>query len=323
MVAVIAFRITGKGWLDSLYFVVITLSSVGYGEASQFDAYEQVAVILLIVLGGSTLAYVAGGFLQMMIEGEVDRVLGRRRVTREIARLQGHVIICGYGRTGELVADEMARRRKPFVVLDVSQERVEVACAKGYPALTDNSMEEEALKLAGIDRAESMVTTLPSDAENVFLTLTARNLNPNLQIIARADFESTEKKLLQAGANRVVLPAATGALRMSLMLTRPSTLELLELVGGRLITDVEIDELRIPSDSPLVGVSVRDANIRAKFGLLIVGIQRSEGELIFNPDANLCFEATDAVIVMGHLGDIEKFSKENGLGRLERPSAVS
>ena len=313
VVAVCGYRISGRSLLDSVYMVVVTLSSVGYGETSSLSPPLQVFTILLIVFGASTAVYIVGGFVQMMAEGEINRALGRRRVNREIERLTGHVIICGFGRVGETLAEELHRRKYAFVVLDNDPERITEAISLGYLALTDDATQEEALMRAGVKRAKTVVTSLPRDAENVFLTLTARNLNRELKIIARGESRSTEKKLIQAGADRVVLPAATGAMRMAAMITRPSTVELLELVAGRHMAQVEVDGLTISPGSPLAGCTVRESEPRRRHGLLIVALQHAGGELTFNPDADTEFQEGDTVIVMGRLADIERFRTEYGI----------
>ena len=246
----------------------------------------------------------------MMAEGEINRALGLRRATREIEHLRGHIVICGFGRMGEVLAREMHRQKKEFVVLENDLERINEAKALNYLAMADDATEEEALVLAGVAHAKVLVTTLRRDADNVFITLTARNLNPEVMIIARGEFQSTEKKLIQAGANRVVLPAATGALRMAAMITRPSAVELIELVAGRQIAEVEVDEFDILPESPLVGVTVRDSQARSRYGLLIVAVRQPGGELQFNPGADMVFEADGSVIVMGRLPDIERFRSE-------------
>jgi len=310
VVAVLGYRLAGWKLLDAVYMVVVTLSSVGYREVGQMTPPLQVFTILLIVFGASTALYILGGFFQMMAEGEINRALGLRRVTREIERLSDHVVVCGFGRMGEILAGQLHRRNRPFVVIDQDPARITEAVALGYLALTDNATEEDALVHVGVKRAKTVVITLPSDAENLFITLTARNLNPELQIVARAELPSTEKKLIQAGADRVVLPAATAAMRMAAMITRPSAVELIELVAGRHVAKVEIDELTIPPASSLVGSTVRHSQTRTRYGLLVVGVRHKGGDLTFNPDPDTAFQGGDTVLVMGQVADIERFRRE-------------
>jgi len=247
----------------------------------------------------------------MMAEGEINRALGLRRVTKGIERLRDHVVLCGFGRMGEILAGELKRQGIPFVIIENDAERVAEAVEQRYLEIHHDATEEEALTLVGIERAKTLVTTLPRDADNVFITLTARNLNPDLKIIARGEFPTTEKKLRQAGADRVVLPAATGALRMAAMITRPSAVELIEVVAGRKIAEVEVAELTIPADSDLIGVTVRDSQTRSRHGLLIVAVRHEDGQLEFNPGADMAFQAGGSVVVMGSPEDIDRFRTEH------------
>jgi voltage-gated potassium channel len=313
LVAVTGYRLAGWSVLDSIYMVVVTLSTVGYEEIHDLSDSPglQLFTILVIIFGVSTALYIVGGLLQMMAEGEINRALGLRRVTREIERLHRHTIICGFGRMGEILAHELLRHKKPFVVIENDPDRINAAGALNYLALSDDATEEEALQRAGIEQASQLVTTLPRDADNVFITLTARNLNRQLIVIARGEFPTTEKKLMQAGADRVVLPAAAGALRMAAMITRPAALELIEVVAGRQIAEVEVDELTIPAESPLAGITIRDSQTRTRHGLLIVAFRRPGGRLEFNPGGDAVFEAGASLIVMGRPGDIDRFRADH------------
>jgi voltage-gated potassium channel len=313
LVAVTGYRLAGWSWLDSAYMVVTTMTTVGYREMGEMTPRLQIFTMLVIVFGVSTTLYIMGGFVQMVLEGEVNRALGIRRVTREIERLSGHVIVCGFGRMGEIIARELTARGRNLVVLETNSEQAALAAAQGYLAVTADATEEDALLHAGVVRAQTLVTTLPSDADNVFITLTARNLNTSLQIIARGELRTTEKKLIQAGANRVVLPAATGATRMVTMITRPTVVELVELAAGGIFEEMAIDELNLPAGNELVGKTVRDSEARNHYGLLIVAIRHAEGARLFNPGAGTVFQSGDSVIVMGKVDDIERFRDDYGI----------
>jgi voltage-gated potassium channel len=310
LVAAAGFWLAGWSVLDSVYMVVVTMSTVGYRPVGTMTPLLKVFDMAVIVVGGITAVYIVGGLLQMMAEGEIHRALGLRRVTREIKRLREHVILCGFGRVGEILAQELHRREKPFVVVENDPERLGDAASLSYLALNHDATEEEALRAAGVDRASTLATTLPRDADNVFITLTARDLNPKITIIARGEFPTTEKKLLQAGADRVVMPAAAGALRMAAMITRPAALELIEVVAGRQIAEVEVDEVTIAARSPLVGMTVRDSQTRSRHGLLIVAFRRAGGKLEFNPGGDALFEAGASVLVLGRQADIDRFRAE-------------
>ena len=310
---VVAYRLMGRSWLDALYMVVITISTVGFGETSALRPAEQWVTIAVILTGISTAVFTIGGFFQMIVEGEIDRSLHSGRNLRAIDRLKDHVIVCGFGRIGELLAEQLHKNGQTFVVVDIDPGAVAEATNLGYLALAGDATEEDLLCSAGVQRARCLVTALSNDAANVFITLTSRNLNPGLQIIARGEHLTTQKKLLQAGANRVVLPAMIGASRMSAMITHPSTVELMELVAGQSVLDVEINELVVAAGSSLVGQTIRQFDIRRKHELLVVAVKQASGAMLFNPDADLSLAAGDVIVVMGRADNIERFRSEFGL----------
>ncbi len=315
VLSVCGYWVAGWTLLDSVYQVVLVLSTVGLEEAHDLSDSPALKIhtILVMVFGVSAVFYILGGLIQMMTEGDINRALGMLRLDQKIEQLRGHTIVCGFGRMGEILADQLARRRRPFVIVENDPARIAEAKAKGYLTVNDNATEETAMNHAGIQHATTLVTTLPSDADNVFISLTARNLSPDLKIIARGEYPTTEKKLMQAGADRVVLPAATGALRMAAMITRPSAVELIEVVTGRQISEVEIDELVIPANSSLAGKTVRDSEMRSKHGLLIVAIRPPGGNVEFNPSGDSGIPADGTVIVMGHQQDIDRFRRDHGV----------
>jgi voltage-gated potassium channel len=309
---VVGYRLAGRDWLDAIYMVTITISTVGFGESSALSPTEQFLTMGVILLGISAAVFTLGGFIQMTMEGELERSLQLGRTTRAIEKLSGHIILCGFGRIGEILARELATKKQAFVVVDSGSEAISEAMGHDYLVLTGDATDEAVLITAGVERARTLVTALPSDAANVFITLTARNLNRSLHIIARGEQPTTEKKLLQAGANRVVLPAAIGAMRMAAMVTRPSTIELMEFVSGQSTLDVEVDEILITESSPLVTKTLGDARLHAG-GLLVVALKQLSGGMIFNPGGGTAFRAGDTLIVLGKLEDIDRFRRENRL----------
>jgi voltage-gated potassium channel len=312
VLAVVVYRNYGpfETWIEATWFVIISLSSVGYGENSQFPPGLQLFTICLLIVGITTLAYTFGGFLQFLLAGELESILGRERMTREINQLGGHTIVCGFGRIGEILAADLHRHGQPFVLIEQDVEKFNEAQSIGYLCVHGDATEDELLLAAGVHRAKALITGLPTDAANVFITLTARNLNRDLQIIARAEHPTTERKLRQAGANRVVMPATIGAQQMSRMITRPSTADLMELVAEQGNLNVELDELVVSADSPLVGRSIRDTEAHRKFGLLLLSIKQASGAMVFNPEAEHQLAAGDIVILMGRSSDIERFRSE-------------
>jgi len=311
--AVVAYHALGYEWLDAVWMVVITISSVGYGEQTDSDAKVKLLSIAVIIFGLSAAAYTIGGLLQMITEGELERALGRRKMTRDIERLKEHVVICGFGRMGEMLARDLKSMGRPFVIVDNDSGRIADAELHRYLCLSGDATEEETLREAGIERASALVTGLPNDAASVFITLTSRNLNPSLQIIARAEHPSTEKKLRQAGADRVVMPALVGARQMARLITRPSTADLMELVAETSFLDYELDEIAVPEDSKLARVTVRETEAHRRHRLLVVAVKEKDGNMVLNPDAEYTFKSGDVVIFMGHTEDIARFREEYGL----------
>ena len=224
--ATAGYMLAGWSLIDAVYMVVITTFGVGYGEVRPITSTTlRIFTICVIVAGTSLVVYIVGGFVQMITEGEINKALGARRMTRSIETLEQHVIICGFGRMGQILAQKMLDANIACVIIDNNADRIAVAESSGYLIRIGNATDEAILHAAGIDRAKVLATVLPDDAANVFITLTARELNPKLMILARGELPSTEKKLRLAGANQVVLPAAISALRMSHMITHPATME--------------------------------------------------------------------------------------------------
>jgi len=302
--------VTGEGLLDSIYFFVVTVSTVGYAEKSQAAAEVKLLNIGTILVGTITVGYTLGLVVQSLVEGEIKRALGIKRMTQEIKQLSGHAIICGFGRIGQTLVDELRRRQRSFVVVDNDADVITMARENEMLVVAGDAMDEDVLQDAGIERAATLIVALPSDADNVFLTLTARNLNPDLRIIARGEQTGTEKKLRQAGADQVVLPAVIGARRIAALVTRPHAAAMLEHFTNHEKLDADLEELTIPEGSSLVGKTVRETAARQHHNLLIVGIRRSDGKFAFNPDPDSDFRAADTLVVMGKRADVETFRRD-------------
>jgi voltage-gated potassium channel len=322
VIAVTGYVMAGWNLIDAVYMVVITVFGVGFGEMGPMTPQLRLFTIFVIVAGCTSLGYILGGFIQMITEGEINKALGARRMTREIKTLNQHVIICGYGRIGQVLGKKLVEAKQPFVVIDNNLERIETAEAMGYLVLLGNATDEDILEAAGIVHAKFLATVLPDDSANVFITLTARSLNPGLTILARGEFPSTEKKLRQAGADHVVLPAEIGALRLSHLITHPASLDILDQNdGSNTLTemlaqiDMQLDELVITTGSPLIGTSIGTIEVRGNRNFLIVALRRADGTTIIRPGQEVFVKEGDTVIVMGHRGDIPRFAEMYALKR--------
>ncbi|MDA7951698.1 MAG: potassium channel protein [Pirellulaceae bacterium] len=299
-----------KTLLEAIYMVVITVSTVGYGESTSLSPQLQLFTIIMIAVGMTLATYTFGGFIQMVTAGELHRAIGQQRMLREIDELNDHVIVCGFGRIGQTLTEELTKRNQNFAVVDSEAKSIEEVERKGFLGLRDDATEEETLLKVGIERAKTLVTSLPSDADNVFITLTARNLNPDLLIISRAELRSTEKKLRQAGADRVIMPTIIGGQSMARLVTRPTTADLLEVLSEIGSEDLELDELPITKTSPILGKTVKMSRLSKDFDLLVVGVKKPTGEIFFNPKTDYVFQENDILVVMGHSYDIQEFVKK-------------
>jgi voltage-gated potassium channel len=300
----------GYPWIESVWMVVITITSVGYGEHSALSPGMQAFTVLVVLLGISAAGYTFGGFLQFLLAGELEEAMGHRHMKQQIDKLSGHTIICGYGRIGRTLAEDMASHQQQFVIVEQNEDNLAAARAAGFLCLHGDATEDEMLLAAGCQRAKALITGLPNDAANVFITLTARNLNRNLLIVARAGQGSSERKLRQAGADKVVLPSAIGAQLMSRMIMRPTTADLIELVAEQGNLNVQLDEMRITSGCQLLGKSIRETNAHSQFRLLALAVKQASGKMIFNPEADYVLERDDIIILMGKKSDIERFCHE-------------
>jgi len=323
LVAVSGYVIAGWSLLDAVYMVVITIFGVGYGEVQPLASPTlKVFTILVIIAGALSVAYTISGFVQLVTEGEIQRALSLKRMTQDIANLNDHVIICGFGRIGQLVARQLKGLHQLIVIVDNNPERIALGQELGYLMYQGNATDESILHTIQIHRARALATVLPDDAANVFISLTARELNPQLMIVARGEMPSTEKKLRLAGANHVVLPASIGALRMAHLITHPTAVDFLAQQDGHqglneilAELDIQLSELLIEPDSSLVGGTIGDVEVQGRGTFIIVALRRSDGTVSVHPSRDSYLARGDSVILMGHQGDMPQFAQRHALKR--------
>jgi voltage-gated potassium channel len=331
VIAVLGYMLYGWNFLDALYMVVITIFGVGFGEVRPINTPSlRVFTILVIIAGTSSAVYTVGGFVQMLTEGEINKALAVRRMNKDIELLREHVIICGYGRIGQLLSRKLWQTNQSFVIIDNFSERIAMAQERGYLFVEGNAADERFLQAAGIERAKVLATVLPDDAVNVFITLTARELNPDLVIIARGELPSTEKKLKLAGANHVVLPATIGAERIAHTITHPAALDFLQEDEGRrdlneilAQIDIQLDELVISSNSTFVNQPLGQMEVRGQGAFIVVAVRQPDGSIINHPPHSFVLQAGDIVILMGHRGDIPKFAQRHSMKQERRYRGAS
>jgi voltage-gated potassium channel len=310
---VIAYGMTGymvMGWsfMDSFYQVFITISAVGLTEVHPLVSTPlRLHTMLVIAMGLLSVAFTLGGFVTLLTEGEFQKYLGHQRMMRQIETLVGHTIVAGFGRMGALVCDGLASAGTPFVIIDIKSEHIPELEARGYLHLAGDATEETILKEAGIERAKVLVTAMPNDAANVFITLTARELSPDILIIARAEQSNTQKKLRQAGADHVIMPATIGAHKIVSLLTNPTAVEFVELFTRQSSVAIEIDDVPVSPGNPLVGKTLRDADIGRRTGVIVIAMKRADGRLEFPPSGDQPFEAGDSIVLLGRRENLDQF----------------
>jgi voltage-gated potassium channel len=286
----------GFGLLDAVYQTVITITTVGFNSPHPLDAGSKIFTIILILVGVGTALYTFTAVLELLIEGHMRNLVRRRKMDRDIARMHGHVIVCGWGRVGREVARFLANADRDVVVLDRDAERLsEVPYATVQGDVTD----DETLHRAGIDRAATLVAALDTDADNLYVTVAGKSLRPELQIIARARSESSEPKLVRAGADRVVNPQQLGGDRMAAFVVQPHVVDFVDVVMHDGTLEFRLEELTVPTSSCLAGTTLRSAHLRDRTGALVLAIRRPGGAFVTNPSPEDVIEAGDVLISVG------------------------
>lgn len=298
--------IEGWNWFDSFYMVVITLSTIGYQEVHTLSHAGRVFNVFLITAGVALVFLMIGALTQALLEFELVKVFGRRRMERELANLKDHYIICGAGRVGNSVARELSHKPCPFVIVESDEKSLGELDPK-WLFLIGDAASEKTLREAGIARALGLVAATTTDATNIYIVLTARALNPKLKIIARASEDRAEKHLKTAGADTVISPYAAAGHRIAQSFLRPHLLDFLDIAGDRTgAFQMLIEEIRISRQSPLVETTVGSSGIHHKFGIMILAIRRVSGETRFNPEAHEAIHADDCLIAMGEISQLTK-----------------
>ncbi len=296
----------GMSFFDAFYMTLITISTVGFGEIRPLSTLGRAITVVIIVMGISTLTYALGQVLKIFVEGELSRILGRRKLENRILSLKDHYIVCGYGRIGEIVTQELAREGIPFVVIEQNPSKLPALEKAGALYLQLDATTEDTLIKAGIDRSRGLVTAVTSDADNVFITLTARGLCPNIFILARASEQKNEDKLRRAGASRVVCPYLIGGRRMAQQLTRPTVIDFIDTAMMEHNMGLRMEEALIGADSPLAGRNLVESRLRQEYGVIIVAIKPTVGEMIFNPLPTQRLNAGDVVVIIGKEAELER-----------------
>ncbi|HTZ82575.1 MAG TPA: potassium channel protein [Candidatus Acidoferrales bacterium] len=300
--------IEGWPWFDGFYMVVTTLTTIGYQEVHPLSHAGRVFNIFVILAGVSLLLLGVGALSQALLEFELQSFFGRRRMEREIGRLDDHYIICGMGRVGRSVARELARKPVPFVIVENAELKRQRFASENWLVLGGDATQEQTLREAQIDRARGLIAATTTDATNLYIVLTARGLNPRLKIIARASEDSAEKHLLTAGADSVVSPYLFAGQRIAQSLLRPHVVSFLDTATTHLGMDLEIGEIHITSASSFAGKTLESSRIRQERGVIVLAIKRRES-MRFNPAPDERIEADDCLIAMGEPAQLRRLEQ--------------
>jgi voltage-gated potassium channel len=291
--------IEGWPWIDAFYMAIITVTTVGFAEVHPLTPAGRLFTAVLIMLGVGGITYSFSALTTYVIAGELQGVLETRRMKHQIGSMMEHYIVCGFGRVGYQVCAELKREGHPLVVVDTNQPSIERARAQGYPVVVGNAGDDQVLHEAGVERARGLVAAVDSDAANLLVVLSARALNRELYIVARANFEDTEAKLLRAGADRVISPYSLGGRRMAQMLLRPDVIDFLDVVMHDESLELLLENLTVGSGCALDRCTVGEARIREKTGTNILGLKRQEGGITISPEPSTVLCAGDVLVALG------------------------
>jgi voltage-gated potassium channel len=305
--------IAGWPWFDCFYFTLITITTIGYNEHPGMNDSSRYFTVLLILMGVSTIGYALSAAARSVLEFEFRK----RRMVKDISKLRDHYIVCGAGRIGRRIIREMARRNVEFVIIESDEGRADRMLSQGYLVLMGDATSEEVLRSAGVERARALVCALASDPDNLYTTLTARDLNKNLFIVARANDEAAINRLLKAGANKVVSPIVTGSNQMAQMLLKPAVADFIELATMTDQLELEMEQIEIGDSSPIIGRALRDTTIRSDLDVIIIAIKRPDGRMLFNPSAEAVFQAGDVLVAIGSHSNLEALER---MANPERPA---
>lgn len=303
--------IEGSSFLDGLYMTVITITTVGYGEVVHLHPVGKVFTMVLVLVGVSFVLYVFGKVTEAVVEGGLRKAFGRINMDKKLAKVSDHYIVCGYGRIGRVICQSLHDDNRDFVVIENNPEEIKSLSALGYLWIEGEAADDDVLIQAGIKRAKGLIAVVSSDAENVYITMTAKDLNHDLFVMGRSSGKrGADTKLLRAGADKVISPYYIGARQMANMVLRPTVIDFLDLtVHGAL--GLRLEELMVPESTSFANMTLMDSGLRKKYDLIVVAIKRKgEKEMLFNPSHLTVIKPGDIIIVLGEFENIKRLEKE-------------
>ncbi len=311
LIGTVGFEIIEEEWnlLDSFYMTIITVTTTGFQEVHPLSPAGRLLTVFLIVSGVLTIAYIGGKGAQLLIEKQIFR---RRRMGKLLEVMANHYVVCGYGRMGKQICESLKDTKELFVVIENDENKIAQLEEQEMMYVKGDATNDDILVSAGVARAKGLVAVVRTDAENVFTTLSAKELNPKLFVVARAIEEGSESKLKKAGADRVVLPYELGGNRMVQLLLRPGVIDFIDSVARNKDVDISLEELTISNSSSLIGLSLAESPVKKEFNIMIVAIIRKDGSFIYNPQSSIRLEDGDKLIAIGESDNLHKLTEKCG-----------
>jgi voltage-gated potassium channel len=305
-----------EGWSawDAFYMTIVTVTTVGYEEVHKLSRPGQVFTVALLLSGVGAALYTFTLLATVVVEGGLPKRLQRRRQERMLDTITDHFIICGYGRIGSIVAHQFRRQRVPYVVIERSAERLQTALADGALGVEADASREDVLKRVGIERARGLIAAVGTDAENVYAVLSARVMRPDLFIIGRAETDDATIKLKRAGANRVISPYQIGGVQIAQTALRPAVVDFMELATSSENLELAMEQVTVVAHSALANRSIVEANLRQKYGVIVIGIQREDSRMEFNPEPDTAIRPGDKLVVLGHPESLKRLDADAAAG---------
>jgi len=301
--------ILGLPWFDCFYFTLITITTIGFGEPDGMTEQARYFTAFLIITGVGSIGYALSVAARAVLEFELIATFGKRRMFKDINKLTNHYIVCGAGRIGARVILELARRGHDFVIIEGNEIVADKLLAQGHLVLMGDATDDNVLRAAGLERARGLVCAVSSDPDNLYITLTARDINKDIRIVSRANEEAAVKRLLKAGADKVVSPAITGSTQMAQVLLKPAVADFMEMATMTEQLELEMEQIEIYKESPFIKRALKDTGIRPNLDVMVIAIRRRGGEMIFNPSAETVVEEQDALVVIGSHTSLEALEK--------------
>jgi voltage-gated potassium channel len=295
--------------IDSFYTAITTMATVGYGDFTPKTTEGKIFTVIIIICGVGTMLYSFSLVAESIVESRLRRILGRGKLQKIIEKMNNHYIICGCGRIGFLICRELASEKVPFVIIDNNPEIIQKIQDESFIYCKGDATQDKVLIEAGIKRAKGIICVLPTDAENLYVILTAKELKHDIYILSRSEEEESEHRLIRAGADRVMSPYTLGGMRMAMAIMRPAMLDFIEITTRRQSLELRMEEISVCDGSPIIGKSLEESGIRQRYGLIIIAVKKDTGKMIFNPLANYVIATGDRLIAMGEDENVKRFAE--------------